>query len=140
MKWHWNAVLIDDDESINLIHRIILKKAFPKIEVEEFTDPVAAIEHFEALTELHERTIIFLDLNMPELNGFEFLERFNNLREKIKGRVFIYVLTASQAERDKERVKRSGMIQAYLNKPLTNDTVYSIDNKVSLMQKVDALR
>lgn len=69
--------------------------------------------------------LIFLDLNMPVMDGFGFLHVFQNLNYKAKGNTEIIILTSSTNPVDIERVQGFD-IRAYLNKPLTIESLQSL--------------
>jgi len=62
--------------------------------------------------------IIFLDLNMPEIDGFSFLKNFLNLPEKIKLKSKIVVLTSSNNEKDREQAFSFNNVIQFITKPL----------------------
>jgi CheY-like chemotaxis protein len=71
-------------------------------------------------------SIILLDLNMPIMSGWEFLERFEELDEIIKKQVKIYILSSSVDPRDKERAGKNKDVEDYIVKPLTKEIVLEI--------------
>ena len=70
--------------------------------------------------------LILLDLNMPELDGFEFLEEFVNLPEAKRMNKVIVILTSSDYEKDRERAKQYNVVSGYVTKPLTHEKLVSI--------------
>ena len=66
--------------------------------------------------------VIFLDLNMPVMDGFEFLERFEKIQQKAKQRIPIYILTSSNYFKDFERAKDFS-VTGYIIKPLTEKKI-----------------
>ena len=122
VKTFYNSILlVDDDEITNFLHKELLSK----VHIAE--DIVIATNGEEALSlmkkggaENHIPDLILLDINMPVMNGFEFLEQFKKLpQEKIK-KTKIIALTTSNNERDKEKLKQLG-IQQIMIKPLTEE-------------------
>lgn len=69
--------------------------------------------------------LILLDNNMPEMNGIEFMESFNEINFNTNDKVKIVVLTASENPKDKEKLKSLG-VKAYINKPLTEEKLMSV--------------
>lgn len=79
--------------------------------------PVKALEYFNSYN-AGEKGCIFLDLNMPLLNGFQFLKKFNQLHEETTGKFRIVIVTSSDSPSD---IKKSGTfdnITGYLIKPV----------------------
>lgn len=63
--------------------------------------------------------VVFLDLNMPIMNGWEFLEEFNKLPEEAISGVTIYIVSSSIDPRDLEKVKQFNVVNNYIVKPVT---------------------
>ncbi len=76
----------------------------------------------------HDRTqtILLLDINMPIMSGWEFLERFDRLGEDVKRLFKIYILSSSVDERDKQRSYANKNVSAFMVKPLVKDNVVDI--------------
>ncbi|UYQ94728.1 response regulator [Chitinophaga horti] len=70
--------------------------------------------------------IILLDLNMPVMDGWEFLDRFQQIRPMMSKGIRVYVLTSSIDEKDQERVSSYDFVSGYLTKPLTNDVIMQL--------------
>lgn len=103
--------LIDDQPIANFITKKLLELEGYKGCIKSFTDPVKA---FEALKEV-ENSLIFLDLNMPVMDGWQFLEKFSS--EELKHKVI--VLTSSTSKFDRDRAKEYEAVVRYMEKPLT---------------------
>ena len=72
--------------------------------------------------------IIFLDINMPKMNGFQFLEKFALLDEEIKNNILIIILTTSAWDTDKVKASKNNLIHDFLEKPLNKDSLEKICN------------
>lgn len=119
-------IVIDDDALNNKICRACIEKIFKDAPVATFTDPKLGFEHIEAeySTAYHDDIgILFLDINMPTMTGWEFLELFDKLDDKIKDRIKIYILSSSVDKRDMERAQANKYVVYYLIKPLTKETI-----------------
>jgi CheY-like chemotaxis protein len=117
------VLLIDDDESTNFLHRIVLED---NVEVQNIEVAETVNEAFEILerakTAESEPDLIFLDLNMPGMNGWDFLEKYRDLH---KG-ALIFILTTSANPDDKKKAEKIKEVSGFRNKPLTGEMVQEI--------------
>jgi CheY-like chemotaxis protein len=113
-------MLVDDDEMDNIIHQKI-------IESNKFSEKVMVFHTGrEALAYLRKNAksaenlpdLIFLDINMPIMDGFQFLEEFEHLDAQILDKCKIIMLTSSISPRDIDRAASNRYVKKYLNKPL----------------------
>lgn len=70
--------------------------------------------------------VIFLDLNMPIMNGWEFLDEFKNCKSPRSKKILIYIISSSVDPRDLERVKNYEQVDTYILKPITPDDLAKI--------------
>lgn len=70
--------------------------------------------------------LIFLDINMPKMNGWEFLDAYDELPDTMKSSIIIVMLTTSVNPDDKTRMQEKGYAKEYLNKPLRAENVENI--------------
>ena len=79
-------IVIDDDRSNNLICEYSLRRFSTDTDIKTFLDPEVALEHIASYgtSPVITPTVLFLDINMPVVNGWEFLEIFANFSENIK--------------------------------------------------------
>ena len=99
-------LLIDDNEADNVFHKIRITKADVTNHIEVATSGNAALDYIKKAGEPGQAEtnpkpdIIFLDINMPGMNGFEFLEEYKKLDERLKSKVIIVMLTNSLGSTD----------------------------------------
>jgi len=124
-------ILVDDDDLTNLIHDMTLKDALgEKVLVETFVKPEEALEFIQnTYTENSDPTILFLDINMPGINGWEFLERYEKFSPAVKSRINIYILSSSVDPRDVRRAEENKNVLGFLSKPLSAENISSITGK-----------
>lgn len=107
------AMIIDDSEADHFLAKDIIQKYNPNITILQAYDGEEALE---ILTTIEEQPdVIFLDINMPRMNGHEFLEQYNT-REKQAP--VIVMLTSSDQEKDKERSQAYHCVKKYCSKQL----------------------
>lgn len=117
-------ILIDDSDADNVFHEIMIRRAGLTGEVLIFDHGEAALE-FLRNDPLQRPTCIFLDINMPLLDGFEVALRATPLLSGSDTTVLM-MLTSSGAESDRRRASEIPVIQGYVIKPLTADAVRGI--------------
>ena len=75
--------------------------------------------------------VIFLDIRMPEIDGFGFLEEYEKLSTLIKNKCVIMMLSTSLYPGDHEKVKNNGHVKGFVNKPLRKEVISSLKDTVS---------
>jgi CheY-like chemotaxis protein len=114
-------ILIDDNEADNVYHEIMIRRAGFKGEVEVFESGIPALA-FLRKDDLSLPTTIFVDINMPLMNGFEFAREATPLLSE-KPTVMLMMLTSSGSPQDRQRVSEFPVIDGFVTKPLTADMV-----------------
>ena len=107
-------LLIDDDPIVNFIHSKVIQSQFPKSEVLVFNNGLTALEYIKGHRQLS--YLIFLDLNMPVMNGWDFLNAV--AAEESELALQIHVLTSSIDPQDKIRAQQNKLVCSYRSKPL----------------------
>jgi len=122
MAFTQKVLLVDDDDIANILHAKTLKKL-------NFCDEIGTAENGEdALAAIKGGlipNILFLDLKMPNMDGFDFLIEFESLPETITQNVMVFILTSSISKTDYEKVKQF-RIKGYLNKPLNQQKLEEV--------------
>ena len=122
-------MIMDDDPLSNSLCRYFIEKNTGITEVIDFVQPkegIGYIESFYGDTETDCPTILLLDINMPVLSGWDFLDRFHMLGDHIKKQFTIYILTSSVNSADRERALANSYVKDFLVKPLTLQMVHKI--------------
>ena len=115
-------LIIDDDKVICLLHSHVVRLSHFK-DAKIFTNPKKALEDIRTKKEVN-KYLIFLDINMPELDGWQFLNELNKLEEA--DRFVVILVTSSVDMADKTRAESYSIVQGYIEKPLTLDRVNSL--------------
>ena len=125
MKKRLNCImLIDDDADDNLFHQIIIRKMDVANEIEVAESGPEALEYLQK--ENHVPDMIFLDINMPGMSGWNFLDEYKKLNAAQKAQVIIIMLTTSISPADKERAQKIPEITSFQSKPLTKEMLSGI--------------
>lgn len=113
-------IVIDDDSINNMFCRYVINEVLnDKVEILTFAIPQKAVDYIK--TEYSSRpvtTLVFLDINMPGLSGWDVLDEFKR-SEKIISKYFnIYILSSSVDPKDRQRAQSSKYVDGFLEKPL----------------------
>jgi CheY-like chemotaxis protein len=111
-------LLVDDEPITNLINKRILKNYNKDIEVKDYTNPTLA---FEILQE-YCPDVIFLDINMPVMTGWQFLEKMHENKMKFP----VILLTSSTSGEDMTQSKKFTNVRHFHIKPLKIDGMDSM--------------
>lgn len=118
-------LLIDDEESNNFLHRMMIKKAGIDTFIQTTYNGIEALEfltctgRYESAKEFPQPGIIFLDINMPIMNGWEFLVEYEKLPEEQKGKIVMAMLTSSLNQDDIDRSELNSDLKGFIPKPLS---------------------
>jgi CheY-like chemotaxis protein len=126
MKKKLNCImLIDDNADDNFYHEREIKKSNSKNIVIVNDSGEKALGYLRENKDPHS-DLIFLDINMPGMNGWDFLREYNNLSEELKGQAIVIMLTTSDNEDDRSKAIEFPAVCAYITKPLTRDKINKI--------------
>ncbi len=120
-----SVCIIDDDNIyINLVSKIIeLRRLSETVII--FNNGKEAMDFFQESIENDEKPevpqVIFLDLNMPIMDGWQFLSEFSKIKNRISKKIDLYVVSSSIDSRDIERAKSIDVVSDYIAKPIKID-------------------
>ncbi|MDQ6814595.1 MAG: response regulator [Bacteroidota bacterium] len=119
--------LIDDDRIYQFTAKRIIELVDPMQKVLVFSNGKEAIDFFtqQALPNEQLPDVIFLDINMPVMNGWEFLEAYNLLKTDLEKKISIYMVSSSVDEKDKIRSK-SFDVKDFIEKPIDKEMMVEI--------------
>ncbi len=126
MNYFKEFIIIDDDAINNKLCRKVIEKTYPDKEIADFLDPQ---EGFDYIVSQYSRNgdndmgILLLDINMPEIDAWKFLELFEDLDAKIKKKIKIHILSSSVNKEDMVRAQSNKNVEYYLIKPLTRESI-----------------
>lgn len=111
-------VLVVDDSDADLLYaRLILEAAGVADKVSTFETAHDVLDYLQR-PEGHAVDVILLDLNMPEMNGFEFLEAYQKLHRAQRARAVVVMLTSSPDPADQARALSFDCVKGYVVKPI----------------------
>ncbi|MBL4888356.1 MAG: response regulator [Flavobacteriaceae bacterium] len=115
-------LLVDDDDATNFINKMIISKAKCTKKIHVCLNGQEALDFLKKKNDNHypKPDIIFLDINMPVLDGWEFLEEYKDLDVLQKDEIIIIMLTASLNPDDKAKANTINEVSGYISKPLNN--------------------
>ena len=117
-------LIVDDDPQNNSLSRMAIRKVLGNVPVKDFEVPETGLEYigkdFETGSS-DEKTVLLLDINMPTMTGWEFLEEFDKLSENIKMQFQIFMLSSSVDPSDIERATSNPLVTDFIEKPLNKE-------------------
>ena len=138
IKEHPHFIVVDDDSFNNMLCQLVITNRRTNVwgaTYESFTMPEEALQHIKKNYAHPEAklSVLLLDINMPEINGWEFLEYFNEFDKQIKESFRIYILSSSVYDEDVERARANANVVDFISKPITLEKVKEIiDNNYQL--------
>lgn len=126
------VMLVDDNETDNFIHRRVLEMGHFSKEIIVKNSGKSALEYLENNKDNIELIpeVIFLDINMPIVDGFVFLFEFENFPQSIKDNCKIIVLSSSDNKKDIDRIVDNDYVIHFITKPLSEESVEELKNMV----------
>jgi CheY-like chemotaxis protein len=126
MKIPSDFIVIDDDPVNNMICKYTIASFAPTASIRLFTEPEKALSYiqqeYQNCTSDRE-TSLFLDINMPTMSGWEFLEQYRLLEGKMHSQIDIFILSSSIDPEDMAHAKNHPLVEGYYSKPLSKETL-----------------
>ena len=127
-----HVMLLDDDELANFINQKVMESCHFSKDIYVNTSAKSALEFLNNLLVLGDTTkdllpqVIFIDLNMPLMDGFQFIQSLLKNSNKAIPFIKLVILTSSVHEMDREKAKELADNIMFLNKPLTKEMLENI--------------
>lgn len=128
-----SIVFIDDDFACNIFHEIVVKQSGCCNDYQFFISSTKALEYFKGLSEKQDPKLpelIFLDLNMPRMNGWAFMDALEQLNFSNPPKVII--LSTSSYKKDIEKAEEYPLVHKYICKPLESSHIQSLRDELIL--------
>lgn len=120
------VLLIDDDEIVNWVITKMVKETDADLVVKSFSEGQVALDYIRQYYSEENFYYIFLDINMPSFNGWDFLEALKKIETIKSNTVSIYLLSSSVDPSDKVKAKSYDLVQGYFIKPLSFEKIKTI--------------
>jgi CheY-like chemotaxis protein len=123
------VLLIDDDRIFNFLNKKIIEFSNFAPDVSCYTDPKEALKELNLFAVSNVNNfpdIIFLDINMHDMDGWEFLDEFEKLPESSKQKCRVFMLSSSIDPSDIEKAKTYSSVTDFISKPLSEEVLHLI--------------
>lgn len=126
-EFRYSTVMLIDDNTIDtFIHKKLIESHRFAEQIQSHPDAREALEFLKNAPRNEWPELILLDIMMPGMNGFEFLDAFSNLERGQKERIKVILLSTSESFKDLNRANKNSLVRKFLNKPLTPDMLNAI--------------
>lgn len=126
---NYNFIVVDDDPINNFMCQVIIQKFTDFSKIFTFENPFLAIEFIsEKYSSERENfhSIIFVDINMPGLNGWEFIDLLRYKKGVNEYNCKVYILTSQDSPETRKRAEEDILVSGFITKPLVSDSIMEI--------------
>lgn len=130
---HHIIYIVDDDDTFQFVTKKAIKFAGIARQTLSFSDGEKAIFHLRSNKESEDQLpdIILLDLNMPFMDGWEFLDEYARLKSELCKEPYIYIVTSSSSSSDRHKAEEIPEVYRYMVKPVTPQHFREIHHELS---------
>jgi len=119
-----NFIVIDDSKLDCFIAEKVIQNSGRSETVKSFMVATEALDYITSNSSSDTKTVVLVDIQMPVMNGFEFIEAYEEkVPEEARNKYLVNLLSSSINETDMIRAKGYKSVNKFLNKPLTKDTL-----------------
>lgn len=125
------VMIVEDDPMVSFLHKALVVKRNICSSPKDFMNGVEALDYLleDSKKEQDSFYLILLDINMPLMNGWEFLEALKNC--EVANRTEVIIVTSSPDREDREKARNCKLVTDYIEKPLVNfDPVIKVKRKL----------
>ncbi|MCF0048494.1 response regulator [Dyadobacter sp. LJ53] len=128
MKTALRFIVVDDDPINNMVCKYVITNFAPAAGIQLFTDPAKALQFIQNDHEAdNQETVLFLDINMPVMSGWEFLDAYSSFEDKLHSQIKIIILSSSIDPEDIEQARNHPLVSGYFPKPLSKETLMKMN-------------
>jgi CheY-like chemotaxis protein len=122
-------MLIDDNPHDNFFHERAIRMVDTESTVIVKENGIQALEYLKSSKGTAPADLIFLDINMPGMNGWEFLQQYVQLDKELQNGIIVIMLTTSDNPDDQEKAHQLDFVSDFITKPLTQEAMQKIIDK-----------
>lgn len=134
------VMLVDDNEIDNFINQKMIEATDFSEKIFTYTSGKSALEFLKNLEKNKELIdilvpdYIFLDINMPVMDGFEFLEAYEQLPVELQASIIVVMLTSSLHKKDMKRAQANKSLKGFIHKPLSKEEMKKIISQIKQLE------
>ncbi len=128
-----HTLIVDDDPIILMIMKKMLERSDFHSSPLSFENGLLALNHMKENYMPNDRYVVMLDINMPVMNGWEFLEGLEQFADKTN--TFVFVVSSSIDEKDVQKATKNEFVLRYLTKPVYTDTLISLKEMLEIKKE-----
>lgn len=124
----FKVVIVDDDSVVLFLHRVLIDLSILPSAEGSFKNGKEALDHISRNADCQPPYLVLLDINMPVMNGWDFLEEIQT--QEFKENIFVAMVTSSINTDDQEHARQYPQVIDYLEKPLRKEACEKLYQKM----------